>query len=198
MGSAVAIALRLALTLAFEFPRRSLRQKPFRSGCTSRSVTIIPLSERLARGENGHCRNSQFAKCPNDGVAPSRAAESPLIPSSFVLRPSASTTSSRTRYVICGITTTARVSPKSWNACSHFGSKPSRDLKKSTCRKPHVAVDQRVSSKTISLPGSLRTRIGFTYRVTKGNNFSATTALNCTFKRIGESPAEPLFKPLSE
>ena len=54
-----------------------------------------------ARGENGHCRNSQFAKCPNDGVAPSRAAESPLIPSSFVLRPSASTTSSRTRYVIC-------------------------------------------------------------------------------------------------
>ena len=35
-------------------------------------------------------------------------------------------------------------------------------------------------------------------RVTKGNNFSARTALNCTFKRIGEPPAEPLFKPFSE
>ena len=35
-------------------------------------------------------------------------------------------------------------------------------------------------------------------RVTKGNTFFAGTALNCTFERIGESPAEPLFKPFPE
>jgi hypothetical protein len=35
-------------------------------------------------------------------------------------------------------------------------------------------------------------------RVTKGNNFSARIALNCTFKGIGEPPAEPLFKPFPE
>jgi hypothetical protein len=36
------------------------------------------------------------------------------------------------------------------------------------------------------------------FEVTKGNKFPARTALNCTFERIGESPAEPLFKPFQE
>ena len=45
---------------------------------------------------------------------------------------------------------------------------------------------------------SLKHRNRSPMRVTKGNNFSARTALNCTFNGIDEPPAEPLFKPFPE
>ena len=45
---------------------------------------------------------------------------------------------------------------------------------------------------------SLKHRNRSPMRVTKGNNFSARTALNCTFNGIEEPPAEPLFKPFPE